>query len=127
MFPCHDVTAAQAYDYLSSDQDAVLVDVRTMQEWKEVGVPKSVKSIFLEWRLHPMMELNDNFLQELIKLIPDKKQKIFFICRTGRRSCEAANALGKLGYEACFNVLDGFEGHMNNGWKNISLPWGQYE
>ena len=127
MFPCLDVTSAQAYDYLSNNQDAVLVDVRTMQEWQNVGVPKSVKSIFLEWRVHPMMELNNGFLNEITNLIPDKKQKIFFICRTGGRSCEAANALSQLGYESCFNILDGFEGHMNNGWKNTSLPWGQYE
>ena len=34
-----DLTPAQAWDLLASDERAVLVDVRTEAEWRYVGVP----------------------------------------------------------------------------------------
>ena len=59
--------------------------------------------------------------------------RIFLICRSGKRSAEAAEILNKDGYRNLFNVNDGFEGnkdkdgHRNsiNGWRFNNLPWEQ--
>ncbi len=34
-----DLTPREAWDLLASDERAVLVDVRTVGEWREIGVP----------------------------------------------------------------------------------------
>ena len=59
--------------------------------------------------------------------------KIFLICRSGKRSSEAALLLEADGYKCLFNVYDGFEGDKNinghrnliNGWRFSNLPWEQ--
>jgi rhodanese-related sulfurtransferase len=56
-----------------------------------------------------------------------------FICRSGGRSHQAANAATQAGYPDCYNVLQGFEGdkdaagHRNTlgGWRAAGLPWVQ--
>ena len=65
--------------------------------------------------------------------------KVFFICRSGARSMEAAQlvaayaAAENLGPVECVNVAEGFEGDKDagghrgrmNGWKAHNLPWRQ--
>ena len=58
---------------------------------------------------------------------------ILFLCRSGKRSAAAAEAIAKAGYSGAFNVLEGFEGELNDesqrgslgGWRFHSLPWVQ--
>ena len=55
------------------------------------------------------------------------------ICRSGHRSLDAGLALEKAGFGEVYNVLDGFEGplddkhHRGNksGWRKEGLPWEQ--
>jgi rhodanese-related sulfurtransferase len=71
-------------------------------------------------------------------LFSDKKQamqnlQLYFICRSGGRSGLSATHLANLGWQQCFNILNGFEGDLNhqyhratlNGWKFNNLPWRQ--
>ena len=59
---------------------------------------------------------------------------VVLICRSGKRSVEAAAALEAAGFSAVYNVLHGFEGDMNadrqrgksNGWRFDGLPWEQF-
>lgn len=48
----------------------------------------------------------------------DRKQTIYVMCRTGRRSAEAQKKLNALGFENVINVAGGFE-----AWKKENLPF----
>ena len=63
----------------------------------------------------------------------DTSRPVAIICRSGRRSIEAGEALEAAGFTEVINVLHGFEGdrdeemHRNtlNGWRVDGLPWEQ--
>ena len=132
-----DVTPLTAYEILSRDAAANLVDVRTSAEWTFVGIP-DVSSIhqeakFISWQMFPEMSLNADFINMLEAAIPDKTSPVLFMCRSGARSASAARLAKAHGYEASFNIAGGFEGDANlehhrggvNGWKSDNLPWVQ--
>ncbi len=58
---------------------------------------------------------------------------IVLICRSGHRSVDAGLALEKAGFSEVYNVLDGFEGPLDDkhhrgaksGWRKEGLPWEQ--
>ena len=58
---------------------------------------------------------------------------LYFICRSGKRSYDAAKFLISQGFTSCITVSDGFEGKLNqhhkrasiDGWKSHNLPWKQ--
>lgn len=122
------ICSKEAYNVLISNNNAFLIDVRTEEEWKHVGIPNlSNKNnvIFLSWQLSPFMELNKDFENRFLSIIDDKMSNIiFFLCRSGHRSLMAANFMANIGYENCYNIIDGFEGNdQNKGWKQNNLPW----
>ncbi len=130
-----DVTPREAWEALSGDPSAVLVDVRTHAEWTYVGLPvldeldKTVVPI--EWVRYPDGSPNQGFVDSLREVVDDG-QPIYFICRSGVRSVAAAEAATAAGLGPAFNVVDGFEGQHDasghrtrGGWKNSDLPWRQ--
>jgi len=137
------VTPQEAFEELKKDQNAVLVDVRTFEEFNFVGFvnPSDFgnRMILLPWQLYPEMQENPDFAQNLsdalaqLNLADGDKTNLFFLCRTGGRSNAAAAFMKNCGYKNCFNILSGFEGELNegnhrgqvNGWKASSLPWRQ--
>ena len=132
-----DVTSKEAWEVLSREPEAVLVDVRTDAEWAFVGLPdlsKLEKSpILVPWQTFPDMRINPNFAEEVGAKGVRREQTVFLICRSGQRSRQAAMALSDAGYGPCFNVSDGFEGGHDaerhrgttEGWKAAGLPWTQ--
>jgi rhodanese-related sulfurtransferase len=58
---------------------------------------------------------------------------VVLICRSGKRTVEAAEALEAAGFTDVVNVLHGFEGDLDardqrgrlNGWRFDGLPWEQ--
>ncbi|MBA4274096.1 MAG: sulfurtransferase [Alphaproteobacteria bacterium] len=132
-----DITPTQAWDMLSSDSAAQLVDVRTQPEWAFAGLPELTalnrKPLTLSWKFYPTFELNAQFLAQLSTLVPDTSTPLLFLCKTGGRSSDAAAAATAAGYTACYNIAGGFEGDANaerqrgriNGWKATNLPWEQ--
>ncbi len=134
-----DITSAVGWDILINDSLAYLIDVRTSAEWHFTGVPLlpppvSSRVLFIEWRKLPNMDINKDFIDLVSKFILDKQDsKILLLCRTGKRSSEAAASLTQHGYQHCYNISDGFEGvlddcgHRGNvsGWKALELPWRQ--
>lgn len=135
------VNSQEAFDALSSEQNAVLVDVRTQAEWAFVGVPdlRSIgkETLLIEWQSFPSSGPNPEFAttvsDQLVKKGLDLGAPIYFLCRSGARSQAAAIALTQAGYTKCFNVSDGFEGPLDaeshrgtqSGWKAAGLPWTQ--
>jgi len=58
---------------------------------------------------------------------------VVLICRSGHRSVDAGLALEKAGFTDVYNVLQGFEGPLDDkhhrgtlsGWRTEGLPWEQ--
>ncbi len=132
-----DVTPKDAWEALKANPEALLVDVRTDAEWSYVGVPDLTslgrEPALIPWKRFPAGELNAGFTQQVVSIARAAETPVYFLCRSGQRSRDAAIAVTKLGYTRCFNVAHGFEGDMNadrhrgavNGWKVDGLPWRQ--
>jgi len=136
-----DVTPAQAWDKLTADPKAQLIDVRTAAEWNFVGTPDlqplGRQAHCIEWQNFPSGMLNPDFVTAaraaLAQAGADETNPILLLCRSGARSRAAAIALTEAGFQTCFNVAHGFEGdrdingHRGNtgGWKCAGLPWRQ--
>lgn len=128
---------------LLDDPRRVLVDVRTRPEWVFAGVPtlsgRADMPYLIEWRSFPEMQVNPDFVSDLLERIDtDQVTEIYFLCRSGARSMEAARAvqeaLGAQGKDIrCYNIREGFEGDLDahghrgkvNGWKSRQLGWRQ--
>jgi len=121
----------QAWDLLNSNAAAVLIDVRTSIEHNFVGHPP--KAVHVAWKEFPGMQLNTAFVQQVQQYVTDKTAPILLLCRSGIRSVDAAKALEAAGYTHLVNILEGFEGpldddkHRGNlgGWRFHGLPWEQ--
>jgi rhodanese-related sulfurtransferase len=57
---------------------------------------------------------------------------VVFLCRSGNRSIGAAEVATEAGIAPSYNLLDGFEGHLDahghrgeTGWRAVGLPWKQ--
>lgn len=61
------ICSKEAYNMLVSNNNTFLVDVRTEEEWKNVGVP-SLSNKFLSWQLSPFMELNKDFEDKFLSI-----------------------------------------------------------
>ncbi len=132
-----DVTPDEAWEILSEDRDAVLVDVRTEAEWNFVGLPNlesiGKKPLLICWQRYPDMLRNTDFARDLAAADVAHSTSALFLCRSGARSEDAAEYCTAEGFEHCYNIIEGFEGppdqnsHRGNvsGWKNRALPWFQ--
>ncbi|TCM63793.1 thiosulfate sulfurtransferase [Acinetobacter calcoaceticus] len=109
---------------------AILVDVRTNEERKFVGYVS--ESVHIPWATGTAFNRNPRFIKELETKV-GKDQNILLLCRSARRSALAAEAAFNAGFKHIYNVLEGFEGDLNqslqrnqsNGWKTHHLPWQQ--
>mgnify|MGYP001287883057 CR=1 FL=1 len=130
-----DLTPQEAWEMLSEQSNVLLVDVRTVPEWNYVGIP-DLSSIgkethLVSWIEFPHMTENQNFVDQISQLAPDQSTPILMLCRSGVRSIASAEIMTVQGYTACYNVLQGFEGDMDDarhrsskgGWKKANLPW----
>ena len=132
-----EVTPLEAWELLTYDSAAVLVDVRTHPEWMFVGLPDlwslGKDLIRISWQIFPEMQVNDSFVANVVESVSNLDTSIMFICRSGARSQAAAELCAKSGFTKAFNVIDGFEGGQNAsghrgltaGWKKSDLPWVQ--
>ena len=119
--PCKEIK-----DYLKNNSESVLLDVRTQEEWDDVGKPDGekigLKTYFLSIQFGDERIFNENFIQEFKNLAINQDKNILIICRSGTRSQFAAELLTKENC-TCVNISDGFEGNQENvGWKECNLP-----
>ena len=80
------ITAEQAKDIMDSQEDYVILDTRTQEEYEESHIPGAI--------LIP----HDQILEKAESVLTDKNQLILVYCRSGRRSKLASEDLVKLGY-----------------------------
>ncbi len=132
-----DVLPAECAAYMKLSP-AALIDVRTKPEWSFSGIPSFGQPLqqsvhCISWVTYPDYISNPDFVGQLHESVPDKDMPVFFLCKVGGRSAQAAQLAAAQGYVYAFNVLYGFEGGHNehqqrgcvNGWKAEGLPWMQ--
>jgi rhodanese-related sulfurtransferase len=125
------VTPTEAHQRLQRDRDALLVDCRTEIEFLYVGHP--VGAVNIEWHIAPDFEVNPKFTSEVLREAGRKDRSILLICRSGSRTLDAGAALEAEGFTDVTNVLEGFEGELDEnfhrgtlgGWRKAGLPWEQ--
>lgn len=137
------VPPQDAWTLMEKTPSSCLIDVRTRAEWSLVGLP-DLSALgrdlhLIEWKTMPAMAMNANFADELLEKIgTSMPEKVFFLCRSGARSYEAAT-IASATFAAngqsveCINVAEGFEGDLDsnghrgvqNGWKARGLTWRQ--
>lgn len=86
----NDISVEEVYEIISSNQDYIILDVRTPDEFKEGHIEGAI--------LIPVLEL-DNRLGEL-----PKDKPIITYCKIGIRSRNAANILVKNGFTQIYNM-----------------------
>lgn len=129
-----EISVHDAYQLLVEDPAAVLVDVRTPQEWNLVGIPvldaigKQARMVM--WTAYGSGTPNPDFVEQATGGL-DPSTPLLFLCRSGVRSQGAATAAAAAGFTTTYNVSEGFEGdldadgHRTTGWKHAGLPWRQ--
>tara|TARA_B110001452_G_scaffold197023_1_gene167006 strand:+ start:41 stop:400 length:360 start_codon:yes stop_codon:yes gene_type:complete len=113
------IKSSEIKNFIENNPKTVLLDVRTEDEWNNVGKPISdslgIKTFFIT------ISQDLGFIENVKKEI-DKENKVLVMCAAGGRSIIAANLLHNEGYVA-HNISDGFSGNDQDlGWKNSGLP-----
>ena len=81
---------------LENDSDAILLDVRTSEEFESTRIPTSVNIDFYNPEI---------FMQEIIEL--DKDRSYYIYCRTGVRSANSCHLMKELGFVNTYNLIGG--------------------
>lgn len=104
-----DITPEESFRLIQqhlSDEDFVILDVRTAEEIDKGYITNSK---FIDFK-------SNNFIKEISKL---DKSKIYLIyCKVGGRSEEAMQIMGKMGFAYLYNMLGGFD-----EWKELEFPY----
>ena len=113
------IKSSEIKEFIKSNPETVLLDVRTEEEWNTIGKPDTkdlgIISIFIT------ISQDQSFLVKVKQAI-EKKKQVLVMCAAGGRSIIAANLLATEGYNT-LNVSDGFSGNgQDPGWKNLGLP-----
>ena len=116
------LTSKDIKDYLATDSNKILLDVRTKEELDLVGKPDGdkmgLKTYFLEIKRDSFFDFTKEFKDFNIS----KDSEILVICKSGERSQISAELLSRENYKT-INISDGFEGSTEGvGWANSGLP-----
>ena len=117
--------SSEIKNFINENKDVELLDVRTKEEWDNVGKPDGeklgLKTHFVTIVRSPDPSANKEFIEEVKKKIEPNKQ-LLIICKAGGRSMMAAQLLSQEEIK-CINISDGFEGNGESpGWKSENLP-----
>jgi rhodanese-related sulfurtransferase len=83
-------------DQLSSDANAVILDVRTEDEFNEGMIPGAINIDIYK---------GQGFIYSIEAL--DKTKNYYVYCRSGGRSGQACSVMSQLGFENTYNLLGG--------------------
>jgi len=101
-----DVTVDQSKELIETIETLVILDVRTVSEFKSEKIEGSINI--------PVQELQ-NRLGEL-----EKGDEILVYCKSGKRSSQAMGILTENGFSAVYNMIGGIE-----AWKQAGYPSGE--
>ena len=116
------IPSKEIKEYLKNNPKVVLLDVRTQEEWDNIGKPDGdkigLKTYFLEIR----RDASYDFVKEFKNFNINQNKEILVICASGERSQISAELLSRENYKS-INISDGFMGSQEGaGWKNNGLP-----
>tara|TARA_B110000967_G_scaffold196793_1_gene227806 strand:- start:981 stop:1358 length:378 start_codon:yes stop_codon:yes gene_type:complete len=119
------IKSSEIKNFLNENKDIELLDVRTQDEWDNIGKPDGdklgLKTHFITIVRSPDPAANKIFIEEVKKAV-DPSKELLVMCKAGSRSMLASQLLSEENIN-CINVSDGFEGNgENSGWKNEGLP-----
>jgi len=131
------ISPTDSYEILQRDSRALFIDIRSNMEFLFVGHPKG--AIHVPWIDEPDWTVNKNFVKEIRQLLlggvsqEHGSPPIILICRSGKRSKDAGEALIQAGIKNVCHVSEGFEGDLDEqhhrsttgGWRFRGLPWEQ--
>jgi len=81
---------------LTEQQQAVVLDVRTQEEFESGYIPKAINID---------IQMGPSFIDEINSL--DKTKSYYVYCRSGARSSQAVQLMRELGFNNTFNLLGG--------------------
>lgn len=81
---------------LNNDQNAVVLDVRTPDEWEEGVIPGAL-----------MIDIytGQEFLAKIDSL--EKSKNYYVYCKAGSRSAQACEIMNQMGFQTTYNLLGG--------------------
>lgn len=91
-----DLTQEEWAEQLESDENAVILDVRTSDEVEDGYIPGAINIDIYK---------GQQFLNELEKL--DKSKHYYVYCRTGNRSGQACSIMENMGFKEAYNLMGG--------------------
>lgn len=92
---------------LKEDANAVLLDVRTQEEYSEGMIPGALLNDIFK---------GQGFIYKLEEM--DKSKNYYVYCKAGSRSAQACSIMNQMGFEKTYNLEGGF---MN--WQGaVSIP-----
>ena len=122
----------EAFAWLQAHPDALFVDVRMEIESMYVGRPPGVVNV--PWYEYPDLQPDPTaFACAVAREASSKDQPVLLICRSGKRTLDAGEALEAAGFLDVQHVVHGFEGDLDeafhrsrvSGWRFDGLPWEQ--
>lgn len=91
-----DLSQQEWVSKMESDTNAVILDVRTEDEYNDGFIPKSINIDIYK---------GQGFIYKLEEL--DKSKNYYVYCRSGARSGQACNIMNQLGFENAYNLMGG--------------------
>ncbi|NBU82050.1 MAG: rhodanese-like domain-containing protein [Flavobacteriaceae bacterium] len=82
---------------LENDPNAVILDVRTEEEWNDGIIPNAILNDIYKGQA---------FLYKLDEL--DKSKNYYVYCKAGGRSAQACAIMNQMGFETTYNLEGGF-------------------
>lgn len=92
------LSVEQAKTILAEDPDAVFLDVRTPEEFKDGHIEGAV-----------LINLFDEDFKEQVNAL-DKEKPVYIYCRSGNRSQKAGNILIQMGFKQVYDIEEGYLG-----------------
>jgi len=86
----------QWWEDAQQDENAVILDVRTQEEWNDGIIPGAITIDYYK---------GQGFIEEVEQL--DKSKNYYIYCRSGARSGNACGIFNQLGFENAYNLSGG--------------------
>ncbi len=92
------ITVPEAKTILAEEPNAIILDVRTPEEFQEGHIENAILINFFD----------DNFEEQVALL--DKNKPVLIYCRSGNRSNKAGKILADLGFTEIYDITEGYVG-----------------
>lgn len=92
-----DLSQQEWQEKLAADDNAVILDVRTEDEWNEGIIPNAI---------HIDIYKGQGFIYEVDEL--DKSKNYYVYCKAGGRSAQACAIMSQMGFATTYNLVGGF-------------------